>query len=628
MVNFYRRFLPRAAELQAPLINILANTQLKGAKPVPWTPEAEMAFQKCKDHLTKVTLLAHPDNTAPVGLFTDASSTHVGACLQQRIDDDWQPLAFFSKKLTTRQSTWPAYYRELLAVYEAVQHFRHVLEAQHVTIYTDHKPLIYAFSQRREKLPPPQLNQLTFISQFTTSIVHVSGKDNVVADTMSRVESINLLDDYGALAKDQENDSELKEMISKSSLKLEKVPIPGKNLSIFCDTSTGKPRPYLTPPFRRAYFNKLHDLSHPGARGSARLVTDRFIWPGINKDCREWARFCTVCQRSKVTRHTSAPIGNITSPTKRFRHIHIDIIGPLPPSSGYQYCLTAIDRYTRWPEAWPMSGITAEEVAETFFREWISRYGVPQIVTTDQGRQFESALFQSLMQFCSTTRTRTTSYHPCANGLVERMHRTLKAALMCHDASWSKALPAVLLGMRSALKDDIQASPADLVYGEPLRLPGEFIIPPDHTETNKDVPPFISQLRRHISLLRPIPVHRHGQKRSFVFKDLETSTHVWLRDDTVRPSLKPPYSGPFKVVKRTEKTYTITMGDKTVVVSIDRLKPAFIEVENNPKHCTSNTTTPLTNTEEDPAPVVKRVTQKPYTTRSGRKVTFKTRIDV
>ncbi|KAA5583213.1 transposase family protein, partial [Pseudomonas aeruginosa] len=112
-----------------------------------------------------------------------------------------------------------------------------------------------------------------------------------------------------------------------------------------------------------------------------------------------------------------------------------------------------------------MHGITAEEVASTFVAGWIARFGVPAVITTDQGRQFESDLFRRLTNLCGTKRIRTTSYHPCANGLVERMHRQLKASLMCYDDSWLNALPLVLLGMRSAFKEDLQATVAELLYG-------------------------------------------------------------------------------------------------------------------------------------------------------------------
>lgn len=397
-----------------------------------------------------------------------------------------------------------------------------------MTIFTDHKPLIYAFTQRREKLPPAQLNQLSFISQFSTDIVRIKGADNVVADAMSRIESISLEDDLAALAQSQQNDEELAEVRGHTSLKLERVPIPDTNITLLCDTSTGRPRPYLTPSFRRAVFDRCHNLSYPGARATARLVSQRYVWPNMNRDCRKWAQLCVPCQRCKVTRHVSSPLGQFTSPSARFRHMHIDIIGPLPYSNGFTYCLTAIDRYTRWPEAWPMTSITAEEVADQLVTGWIARFGVPNVITTDQGRQFESALFQRLMDTCEIKRVRTTSYHPCANGMVERLHRQLKAALMCHKDTWSRALPLVLLGMRTALKEDIQSSSATLVYGETLRLPGELIVPPTSTGHSTDTTDFVTQLRNRMEALRPVPAAHHTTPATFVFKDLATATHVFF----------------------------------------------------------------------------------------------------
>jgi len=324
-----------------------------------------------------------------------------------------------------------------------------------VKIFTDHKPLLYAFSQRREKLPPPQLNQLSFISQFTTDIEYIKGEDNVVADAMSRIDidAITLEFDYEALARSQSSDQELSKLLQGgSSLNLTKLCPPMTDAPIYCDISTGKPRPYLTPSFRRTAFNKLHNLSHPGAKATTRLVVDRFVWPSVNKDCRTWSRSCEACQRSKVSRHNSAPTGLFDAPSGRFLHVHIDIVGPLPVCQEYRYCLTAIDRVTRWPEIWPMRSITAEEVAETFTREWVPRFGIPSVITTDQGSQFESDLFQRLMRQFGTKRIRTTAYHPCANGMIERANRQLKSALICHEYLWLRALPMVL-GMRSAFKE-------------------------------------------------------------------------------------------------------------------------------------------------------------------------------
>lgn len=117
----------------------------------------------------------------------DASDIVLGAVLQQAVQSGIQPLHFFSQKLSEAQSKYSTYDRELLAVYSAVKHFKHILEGQQFSIYTDHKPLIYAFQQKSDRTSPRQRRHLDFIGQYTTDIRHISGEDNVVADALSRI---------------------------------------------------------------------------------------------------------------------------------------------------------------------------------------------------------------------------------------------------------------------------------------------------------------------------------------------------------------------------------------------------------------------------------------------------------
>ena len=406
--------------------------------------------------------------------------------LQQRIAGQWQPLAYFSKALGLKpaKNRYSAFDRELLAIYLAIKHFRYFIEGHQFHVLTDHKPLIYALSGKPERYSPRQARHLDLISQFTSDIRHIHGTSNVVADAQSRI-STNALHtgdvtpvvDFRAMAAAQADDPSLTRVRSDSSLRLEQVPLAlSDDVTLLCDTSTGAQRPCVPESFRRAIFESLHSLSHPGIRETQRLVTRHFVWPGMNTDVRRWARSCLKCQRAKIHRHTASPPATFGTPDARFDQVHIDLVGPLPPSRGFTYLLTCVDRFTRWPEAVPIADITAETVAQAFISIWIARFGTPTTVTTDRGRQFESHLWNSFTQLLGTKHLHTTAYHPCANGMVERFHRQLKSALKGHPHQdhWTDALPLVLLGIRTSLKEDIGCTAAEIVYGSTLRLPGGF----------------------------------------------------------------------------------------------------------------------------------------------------------
>jgi cleavage and polyadenylation specificity factor subunit 1 len=274
LLNFYRRFIPQAASQQAPLHNLLSGPKVKATTPITWTSELHAAFQSCKESLAHATLLAHPHPSAPFALVTDASTTAMGAVLQQLVRNSWQPLAFFSRKLTPAQQKYSAYDRELLAIYEAVRYFRHMLEALHFTIYTDHKPLIFAFRHNRDKCSPRQFRHLDFIAEFTTDIQHVSGKENIVADALSRVDAISASPTQEALATAQETDEELQRLlIGGTSLQLDKIPVPGTSVALFCDTAHDRPRPFVPSSLRKQVFDALYSINHPGIKASAILVS-------------------------------------------------------------------------------------------------------------------------------------------------------------------------------------------------------------------------------------------------------------------------------------------------------------------------------------------------------------------
>ncbi|TNN10123.1 Pro-Pol polyprotein, partial [Schistosoma japonicum] len=251
------------------------------------------------------------------------------------------------------------------------------------------------------------------------------------------------------------------------------IPIPSSDSTIVCDVSTGVSGPFVPAPSRKAVFQHLHSISHPGIRATAKLISERF---------------CLQCQRSKVQLHTITSPAKFLVPHRRVQHVHIDIVGPLPASKSFTHILTAIDSFTRWTIACPINDISAENIASVFLDRWISNFGVHTTL----------ALFREFTRLLGIHHISTTAYHPAANGLVERFHRQLKTSLMSQPdmTLWSYALPMVLLGIRNTIKEDIGYTSSQLVYGTTLTLPRQLVNPPEENPSNgKPETIFIDRLK-------------------------------------------------------------------------------------------------------------------------------------
>ncbi|GFU06695.1 transposon Tf2-6 polyprotein [Trichonephila clavipes] len=265
----------------------------------------------------------------------------------------------------------------------------------------------------------------------------------------------------------------------------------------------------------------------------------------------------------------------------------------------------------------------AENSARALLNGWISRFDTPVTITTDQGTNFESSLMRELTNMMGSHRIHSASYHPQSNGMIEGFHMHLKSAIIAHEnTGWTDILPIVLLGLHSAMKNDLKATSTQLVYGTTLRLPSD-LISSESLQTSV-TPTCVSKLITMMRKLSSISPDSQSSTKSYVHQSLSTCTHVFLRNDKIRPPLTPPYIEPHLVKSICDKNFVICINNKNVTVTIDRCKPAFEFSEDfNSQKGSSNFEPPLTKQQiEDKAVVDKNI----KTTRSGRHVHFPKRL--
>ena len=212
------------------------------------TEKTNLAFTESKQILANATLLVHPNLSAPSNITCDASDFAVGGVLQQCIDNVWQPLSFFSKKLAPAEIRCSAFDRELLAVYATTRHFRHNLEGRIFFVNTDYKPLTYVMSSTPERLSLRKTRHLAFIAEYTTDIRYVKRETDFVAATLSRptVSAIerDAVINYKDLSADQALDTEFIRLRHSSSSNMEfRLLKTFDHVLVWCDISTGHNRP-------------------------------------------------------------------------------------------------------------------------------------------------------------------------------------------------------------------------------------------------------------------------------------------------------------------------------------------------------------------------------------------------
>jgi hypothetical protein len=209
--------------------------------------------------------------------------------------------------------------------------------------------------------------------------------------------------------------------------------------------------------YRRTVLIYCHDIKasgHLGIKKTLSKIRQKYYWPGLKTDVKLYIGGCEKCQKRKDPNRIKRAPMHIVRSSYPMERIAIDILGELPISDrGNKYILVIGDYFTKWTECHAMPNMEAKTIAKILIEEVISRFGIPNYIHSDQGRQFESQLFAEMCELLQIKKTRTTPYHPQSDGMVERFNRTLVTMLSTyvndHHTNWDEMLPYVMMAYRS-----------------------------------------------------------------------------------------------------------------------------------------------------------------------------------
>ena len=362
-------------------------------------------------------------------------------------------------------------------------------------------------------------------------------------------------------------------------------------------TETGEVKLVLVAPreIREKIFHELHEnrtAGHMGRDKTIDSVKRRFYWPGMSSDIASWVKQCNSCARCKPGPGIGkAPLQQslVGAPLDR---IAIDIVGPCPVTrDGNEYMIVVQDYFTKWTEVYPSIRHNALIVGDKLATEFFCRFGVPNQIHSDQGREFESELFAHLCSLFGIEKTRTCPYRPQSDGLVERMNRTLKQMLSIFANSnrndWDDHLPFLLMAYRATIQDSIGVTPHKMMFGRDMQCPIDIIagnVPQNKTDTCSVK--YIEWLKHSLETTYEFASKQLGKAASRQKKhyDRGVKPRSFSEGDYVW-RWYPPHAnvkfglgwiGPYLVKKKiTSVTYQIQRNPQSreIIVHVDHLKP-------------------------------------------------------
>jgi transposase InsO family protein len=470
LANYLRDNVKGFSHITGPLNKLIRSYDKY--KKLTWTPESRIAFEEIKKAIKESPMKYFIDTISPIFLECDASDYGIGAYLYQVRDGKQYPIEFISHTLSKQQAKWDTAEKEQFAIVYALKKLDHLIGDRFFTLRTDHKNLLSKIDGDNKKV----LHWKLMIQAYNFKIEHITGKDNIPADTFSRVECKN---PAYALANICEINSNLETI----------------NADAFNDTvllsmrdSNGQLKViYDIPTEAYTEIESVHNeiLGHFGVDLTVQKLLEKGkSWRSMRQHVKTFIRhLCPCCQkmtalRTQIHTHpfTTASLGPMV-------RLNWDTIGPFPEDKyGNKYIIVIIDSFSRLVELYPCRSTTADEACKALLGQ-LGRYGCPDEIVSDRGSQYVNEIVDELCKLVGIKQLITVAYSKEENAIVERankeVQRHLKAILFNRNIinDWSDMLPLVQRIINSKVHESTGVSPAQIIYGNTLNLDRSLFLP-------------------------------------------------------------------------------------------------------------------------------------------------------
>ena len=586
LCNYYRRFVRDFARIAAPLFRLLC----KDVK-FEWTLECQLSFEQLKSCLMSYPVLRPPDFNRQFLLYSDASGFALG-CILAQIDDDGNEyiVSYKSRLLKGAEVNYSISEKECLGIIWGLKGFRIYLHGQPFKIITDHSALTWL---KNIADPVGRLARwAVYLQSFEYEIIHRKGKLHANVDALSR--PVLVIDEIPAeeITEPQfknldpwEDEALLhylkfgRHIVGASNRQVKRVlklayqyKFEKDDLKYARNPKTREYLIYPKPIDREEIIKKAHNFGHFQFQSTYNRIKVKYFWKNMIKEIWRVIRCCTTCQRHQKIKPLSHPALALEVDSI-YDRIGLDLVLGLPQTAeGYIGILVITEYLSKYPYAVPIRSKTAEEIARHLLT-FISMFGPPKIILTDQGREFCNSVVENLISNIGVEHKVTSAYNPRTDGQTERFNQTLIEALRKHSetnpTNWHLWLPFVLMAYRSRVHSVTKMSPYELMFGRPMNQFENWTNEP----TKNDA---AMLLQRTLEIRKMIDeTHNHFMERINEIKEdqkliqdrrsrlriapLESGTRVFIKCEGILNKMDARFSGPFIVVRKTANhNYVLT----------------------------------------------------------------------